>query len=382
MAYLGNFTDPLAAQRLINQALGAQIFSKPVGVRLKPHPGIRNIRDLKDQHKSDGGSWFTKPFITLQIETNAKDSREVKQGLYKAFNLKESQPYGLNFCFVPNKAICLLSADGVEKLQKMWLKHQTDVKALKATSTTEDIIFLDQPYKTYGTLREFISRLRHSTNQSQLFHSVDKSQRWMDETGMTTIMMSFTENQAKADSAAQLLPALVEQDIDAECAQTWFTTEAYNRVSDIEYDKENNTFVSPDEKMMDYLLSNARQGVVLEGMPDDSIPATEQKRGSDQSFVSFGSTLGKKDTMNPQTPGTDSTSSPTDLSKMTEIENLNEAQKALIAKLQAEVDRLKINQHLSDNTKPAITTAKDLGSNKPLSEEQAAGSDADSGTTG
>jgi hypothetical protein len=381
MAYSGNFTDPIATQGLINKALKDQNCSKPVGVRLKPHPGTRNVRDLKDKHKSEGGSWFTEPFITLQIEADAKDAREVKNGLYKAFNQKGSQPYGLNFRFVPNKAICLLSADGIEKLQKMWLKHQTDVKALKA-STSEDILHLDRPYKTHGTLREFISSMQHSTNKSKLFHSVDKSQSWMDETGMTTIMMSFAENQDEADSVAQLLPAIVEHDISTECALEWFTEEAYNRVCEIEYDKESNTFVSPDDKMMDYLLLDERK-IELEGMPqpEKEQPAQEQKLGSDQSFVSFGTTLGKK-TPNPQTPGNDSTSSPTDISKMLEIEQLNATQQALIAKLQAEVDQLKIDQQPSDNTGKPTTTANDSGSNRPPSEEQAADSDADSGATG
>ena len=175
MAYSGNFTDPSAAQNLINKALQEQECERPIGVRLKPHPGMRNIRDLKDKHRSYRGSWFNEPFITLQIEADAKDAREVKQGLYKAFNQKGSRPYGLNFRFVPNKAICLLSADRIAKLQKMWIKHQADVKALKAT-TTEDIIFLDRPYKNHGTLREFVSELRHMKNKTKLFHSVDKSQ--------------------------------------------------------------------------------------------------------------------------------------------------------------------------------------------------------------
>jgi hypothetical protein len=137
----------------------------------------------------------------------------------------------------------------------------------------------------------------------------------MDETGMTTIMIAFTENQAKADSVAQLLTTLVEHDIDTKCAHTWFTAEAYNRDSDIKYNKENNTFISLDKKMMDYLLSDERQGTIkVEGILDESTPAPEQKRGSNQSFVSFGTTLGKtKDTTYPQTPGNDSTSSPTDI---------------------------------------------------------------------
>jgi hypothetical protein len=67
-----------------------------------------------------------------------------------ALNQRDSQPYGLNFRFVPNKAICLLSADGIKKLQKMWLKHQMDVKDLNA-STSEDILHLDGPFKTFGT---------------------------------------------------------------------------------------------------------------------------------------------------------------------------------------------------------------------------------------
>ena len=384
MAYSGNFTDPRAAQVLINKALGDQKCLKPIGVRLKPHPGTKNIRDLKDAHKSKGGSWFTEPFITLQIEADAKDAREVKQGLYLAFNQRDSQPYGLNFRFVPNKSICLLSADGVEKLQKMWLKHQTDVKALKP-STSEDILHLDQPYKTYGTLREFISKMRHSGNKSRLFHSVDTSQSWMDETGMTTVMMSFAENQAEADSAAQLLPDIVAHDIDEECAQAWFTNESYNRVSDIEYDKESNTFISPDEKMMDYLLLDEHQGhqVEVEGMPDLEEQAPKP-RGSDQSFASFGTTLGKNRVSNPKAAaGTDSSlSSPTENSKMMEIEQLNETQKTLIDKLQAEVDQLKIDQQHPGNTGTTTTTATDSESNRQLSGEQAADSDADSGATG
>ena len=385
MAYSGNFTDPRAAQVLINQALKDQNCSKPIGVRLKPHPGTKNIRDLKDAHKSEGGSWFTEPFITLQIEADAKDAREVKQGLYLAFNQKDSQPYGLNFRFVPNKSICLLSADGVEKLQKMWLKHQTDVKALKP-STSEDILHLDRPYKTFGTLRQFISKMRHSGNKTRLFHSVDTSQSWMDETGMTTIMMSFAENQAEADSAAQLLPAIVAHDIDEECAQEWFTMDSYNRVCDIEYDKVSNTFISPDEKMMDYLLLDERQGsqVEVEGMPDldkDKEQVPKQPRGSDQSFASFETTLGKKAPQAAAGTGS-SLSSPTDISKMMEIEQLNETQKTLIDKLQAEVDQLKIDQHPPGETGTTTTTATDSESNRQLSGEEAAGSDADSGTTG
>jgi hypothetical protein len=104
---------------MINWTLRDQKCLKPIGVRPKPHPGTKNIWDLKDTHKSEGGSWFKEPFITLQIETDAKDAWEAKQGLYLAFNQKDSQPCGLNFRFVPNKSICLLSADGVEKLQKM-----------------------------------------------------------------------------------------------------------------------------------------------------------------------------------------------------------------------------------------------------------------------
>ena len=195
-------------------------------------------------------------------------------------------------------------------------------------------------------------------------------------------MMSFAENQDKADLVAQLLPAIVEHAISTECALEWFTEEAYNRVCEIEYDKESNTFVSPDNKMMDYLLLDERK-IELEGMPqpEKEQPAQEQKRGSDQSFVSFGTTLGKK-TPNPQTPGNDSTSSPTNISKMLEIEQLNATQQALIAKLQAEVDQLKIDQQALDNTRKPTTTANDLGSNRPLSEEQAADSNADSGATG
>jgi hypothetical protein len=301
MAYSGNFTDPTAAQHLINRVLRDQGCMKPVGVRLKPHPGMKNIRELKEKHRSEGGTWFNEPFITLQIESDAHDSREVKTGLYKAFNQKGDQPQGLNFRFVPNKSICLLSADGIAKLQKMWLKHQSDVRVLKAT-TTEDIIHLDKPYKDHGTLREFIAGLKHTKNKSRLFHSVDKSQSWMDETGMTTIMVSFPENQNEAESTAQLLPAIVENDISTECAKEWFTVDAYDRSCEIQYDKESNTFVSPDEKMMDYLLGDAMQTVEIEGMQDIENEATEKPRGADQSFVSFGYALGKdpKDTNNPR----------------------------------------------------------------------------------
>ena len=134
MAYSGNFTDPSAAQYLINRALREQSCERPVGVRLKPHPGMRNVRELKDKHRTDGGNWFNELFITLQIEADAKDSREVKKGLYKAFNQNGSRPYGLNFRFVPNKSICLLSADGIAKLQKMLIKHQAEAKEPRATS--------------------------------------------------------------------------------------------------------------------------------------------------------------------------------------------------------------------------------------------------------
>ena len=141
----------------------------------------------------------------------------------------------------------------------------------------------------------------------------------MDETGMTTIMISFAENQAEADYAAQLLPAIVAHNIDEECAQEWFTMESYNRVCDIEYDKESNTFISPDEKMMDYLLLDERQGpqVEVEGMPDlDKEQVPKKPRGSDQSFASFRTTLGKK---TPAAGTGSSPSSPTDISKMMEI---------------------------------------------------------------
>ena len=199
------------------------------------------------------------------------------------------------------------------------------------------------------------------------------------------IMMSFTENQAEADSVAQLLPAIVAHDINEECAQEWFTTESYNRVCDIEYDKESNTFISPDEKMMDYLLLDERQGhqVEVEGMPDPEVDAPQPRRGTDQSFASFGTTLGKQPKPpSPHATGTDSSlSSPTDNSKMMEIEQLNETQKALIDKLQAEVDQLKIDQHPGE-TGTTTTTATDSESNRQLSGEEAADSDADSGATG
>jgi hypothetical protein len=328
---------------------------------------MRNVRELKDKHRTDGGNWFNEPFITLQIEADAKDSREVKKGLYKAFNQKGSRPYGLNFRFVPNKSICLLSADSIAKLQKMWIKHQADVKELRAT-TTEDIIHLDRPYKSHGTLRELISELKHSKNKSRLFHSVDKSQSWMDETGMTTIMMAFTENQDEAESMVQLLPAIVEHDINAECAQEWFTSDAYDRACEIQYDTESNTFISPDDKMMDYLLADELQGnqVEMEGMTDMLVTnETAKPRGSDQSFISFGYALGKtKEATNPQTPGNDSTSSPTDTSQLTEIAKLNEEQKTMISKLQAEVDNLKL-LHPPSNTGVSGETENPVEHGKP-----------------
>jgi hypothetical protein len=323
----------------------------------------------------------------------------VKTGLYKAFNQKGSQPYGLNFRFVPNKPICLLSADGIAKLQKMWLKHQSDVKALKAT-TTEDIVHLDKPYQTHGTLRELISKMRHSKNKSRLFHSVDKSQSWMDETGMTTIMMAFTENQDEAESMVQLLPAIVEHDIGVECAQEWFTPDAYDRANEIQYDKESNTFISPDDKMMDYLLADELQGnkIELEGMPNlETLETEAQPRGSDQSFISFGYALGKttKEPTNPQAPGNDSMSTPTDTSKLTEVVQLNEEQQTMISQLQAEVNKLHLRllhkppggtgtpgeTGTLDNTEDMDTTPKDSESEGHLSGEEDAAASVGSGKT-
>jgi hypothetical protein len=66
---------------------------------------------------------------------------------------------------------------------------------------------------------------------------------------------------------------------------------------------------------------------------------------------------------------------------MMEIEQLNETQKALIDKLQAEVDQLKIDQHPGE-TGTTTTTATDSESNRQLSGEEAADSNADSGATG
>jgi hypothetical protein len=275
--------------------------------------------------------------------------------------------------------MCLLSADGIAKLQKMWLKHQSDVRTLHAT-TTEDVIHLDRPYKTRGTLREFISKMKHTKNKTRLFHSVDKSQSWMDETGMTTIMTAFPENRDEAESMAQLLPALVEHDINTECAQEWFTPDAYDRSRDIQYDKENNTFVSADEKMMDYLLADELQQVEIEGIPKEDDPATPEKpRGSDQSFVSFGYALDK--TSKSKTPGTDLLSTPTATSEMTEITKLNKEQKTIIDKLRAEVDNLKLLHNPPGETGTTKTMPKDSESIGKLSDDGAADSDAASGTT-
>jgi hypothetical protein len=194
--------------------------------------------------------------------------------------------------------------------------------------------------------------MKHS-NKSQLFHGIDKSQSWIDETGMTTIMMAFTENQDKAEYMVQLLPPIVEHDIGMECAQEWFTPGTYHRANEIQYDKESNTFVLPDDKMMDYLLADKLQGntIELEGIPDpEAFEAAAKPRGSGQSFISFGYALGKttKELKNPQTPSNDLMLTPTDTSRLTEIAQLNEEQQMMISQLQAEVSKL----HLKFLRKP------------------------------
>jgi hypothetical protein len=131
----------------------------------------------------------------------------------------------------------------------------------------------------------------------------------MDETGMTTMMISVMENADTADYIVQLLPALVEHNINKECVQEWFTPDAYDRACEVQYKKETNTFVSPDYKMMDYLLANKMHGTKteIEGIPNlEGTDMPAKPRGSNQSFTSFGYTVGKPPTASTYllTPGT------------------------------------------------------------------------------
>jgi hypothetical protein len=79
----------------------------------------------------------------------------------------------------------------------------------------------------------------------------------MDKTGMTMSMMAFAGNQDKAESMVQLLPAIVKLNISMECTNEWFMSNAYDQAlcNKIQYDKESKTFMSPDEKMISYLLT-------------------------------------------------------------------------------------------------------------------------------
>jgi hypothetical protein len=125
----------------------------------------------------------------------------------------------------------------------------------------------------------------------------------MNDMGLATISVPFPEHYSEASAIASILPALVKEKLSETCL-SWFTQDAIDRCQEICFDAENNTFTTPDDLMMDFLLDKQMRDtepVVLEGLPTAPAPTSRRRRPDDSSFHSFGTEFSKTNN-NPPTP--------------------------------------------------------------------------------
>lgn len=274
--YTGNFTHRQCFEDLIRGLLAQEDITKEIGVKVKAHPKLSNMRDLRQAHYDRGGNWYNQNWVTAQLYCDRNDVRAIKDAMIKIFN-RDHLTY-LPFKFIPSETNTFSTLEGREKRSGMWEKHRKVVADL-VYILNNDVTSLDSPSHDGKTLRHYLYELKSIRTGRQLIHSVDFATRQSDPDRMTTVIMVFPEHVDEAEATMSLLPKSLFEEVGEQVNQ-WFSSEAVRESMNIFYDSLTNKYVTEDDKMLGILLTEkVGDKTIIFDMEVESSPSKEAARG-------------------------------------------------------------------------------------------------------
>ena len=182
----------------------------------------------------------------LHVEVARKDAKALKNILYNYFNqipdrMKRPECYAI--CFLPDKSQAKTGQGSKNKQMRhaALKKHQTIVENL-CLIRSSDIQDLNGYTKWNGqtwSLRKFILGLRtdllDTTSTVFLFHSVDYAESGDDAEANIVYFTAFKDREAKAEAVVDILPSLVQKQLDRSMAVKWFTKGVLQSIDEPEW---------------------------------------------------------------------------------------------------------------------------------------------------
>jgi hypothetical protein len=276
--YSGNFCNPEYVEASI-QLVAETVYGKKLrfGIRIKKTQEIQ-----ADESSKSPGSWLMQPNQLLHVEVDKADANQLKNILYACFNKQEDRmkrPGFYPFNFLPDKSqMKTCYASGTQMRKEAYKKHQAIVSNLILIKTT-DIKELNTTCTVNGeswSCRKFMMGLRspitETTGNKYLFHTVDYAASGQDADACVVYVTAFKDREDLANSAMDILPALVNRQLGMACVKAWFEPTILDDIHDTEflYDDAGNwlgTWHSPDDNANKQIMEeDLGFTVVLEGL--------------------------------------------------------------------------------------------------------------------
>jgi len=317
LCFSGNFSNIEDLSTMINSDLQDIGVEHPIGLKLRTNSEIKYTEEKEVEHKANGGTWINQPWKMVHVEADSPHISSTKRGMYLLFNNREKpNPRGLPYRFIPSKWNRTLSKASNEKILIMLNKHQELVRNLM-TIRSEDIVALDLPVNISkdpdqiqeSTLREILQSITCAGSNEKLFHSVDRTTSFLDESN-TVVFQIKEEHQEEAGSVISVLQGLVEREYGL-LTRKWFTKEAINRGRKVKWNADG-TYETEEDQYMGFVFEDLK----IIGLNDDNT-SLMGVQADDASFWSFRSRIEGARTINDQlsdsvTTGTATTMSSTE----------------------------------------------------------------------
>lgn len=210
---------------------------------------------------------------------------------------------------VPDKSLARVGSDGAKKLQDSYKKHTFVITSLSVirnytiAKTDEEVKISDTLSLTLRKALLTIPWPCNNTNSTErLFFSVDAATKGRDYDEQATILTTYHDRLADAESLAAILPAYRHHFLGMATRRSWFNKDALEIIHDVTFiinDEGNWTgkwSTSDDENLQNILDEDLGCGVTIEGLSivdeDQDAHRPAIPYADDQSRLSFNTIFG------------------------------------------------------------------------------------------
>jgi hypothetical protein len=253
------------------------------------------------------------------LEADQDDAKQLKSFLHMNFNKRSNfleRPGKYNLRFVPDKSQMRAGSTGNLNRINTFRKHSAVIQSLSLSKST-DIKRLDSARRINHvtcTLRDIILDLTFPLVPKQdeegrpLFHTVDYPSSGPDKGQGVVYFMAYHDHADVAEQMVAILPAYINQFVDAEATKEWFQPGALQALNDVQfsYDDDGNwlgTWTTADDDIhLDIMEEDMGINMDFEGLTvleKECVLLTT----SDASVYSFGEALREKLPQDPQQSG-------------------------------------------------------------------------------